>query len=207
MTEHSPRGSSLTVLALACLFALVTGIAPGPRAPRGAGARRRAGGAAAPTAADARTFIEDVETHLLDFGVESDRADWVQQNFITDDTEQIAARAKKDLIAAVTDYALKAKRFDGVKLPLEMRRRFDLLRLAVELPAPNNPADQTELTDIRAWPGSADGKGKYCPPGAGSPGATGGAAAPACLDINDITRIMSDSRDPQKLLEVWRGWP
>src|SRR2546426_260226 len=124
MTEHSPRGSSLTVLALACLSALVTGVAPGPRAAPGAVAPRPAGAVAGPTAADARTFIEDVETHLLDLGVESDRADWVQQNFITDDTEQIAARAKKDLIAAVTDYALKAKRFDSVELPPALRRRF-----------------------------------------------------------------------------------
>ena len=203
MTEHVPRRSSLTVLALACLLALATGIAPGPRAAPGAVAPGPAG---APTAGQAKTFIEDVETHLLDLGVESDRADWVQQNFITDDTEQIAARAKKDLIAAVTDYALKAKRFDGVKLPLEMRRRFDLLRLAVELPAPNNPADQTELTDISAWLESAYGKGKYCPPGAGAPDAPGGAAGPACLDINDITRLMATSHDVQKLLEAWRGW-
>src|SRR2546425_9749 len=203
MTEHVPRRSSLTVLTLACLLALATGIAPGPRAAPGAGAPGPGG---APTAAQAKTFIEDVEKHLLDLGVASDRADWVQQNFITDDTEQIAARAKKDLIAAVTDYALKAKRFDGVELPGELRRRFDLLRLAVELPAPNNPADQTELTDISAGLESAYGKGKYCPPGAGCPDAPGGASGPACLDINDTTRIMATSRDAPKLLDVWRRW-
>jgi len=30
-------------------------------------------------------FIGDVETRLLAFGIASDRADWVQQNFITED--------------------------------------------------------------------------------------------------------------------------
>ena len=204
MAARSSRLFRPTVFAVTLLSALSIGVAPGrgvasTAAPPGPGGK-------SPTAAEAKAFIEDVETHLLAFGIASDRADWVQQNFITEDTEQIAAGAKKDLIAAVTDFALKAKRFDGVKLPSDVRRKFDLLRLAVELPAPSNAADQTELTDISAWLESTYGKGKYCPPGAGSPGATGGAAAPACLDINDITRIMSDSRDPQKLLEVWRGW-
>ena len=204
MAARSSRLFRPTVFAVTLLSALSIGVAPGrgvasTAAPPGPGGK-------SPTAAEAKAFIEDVETRLLAFGIASDRADWVQQNFITADTEQIAAGAKKDLIAAVTDFALKAKRFDGVKLPSDVRRKFDLLRLAVELPAPSNAADQTELTDISAWLESTYGKGKYCPPGAGSSGGTGGAAAPACLDINDITRIMSDSRDPQKLLEVWRGW-
>ena len=147
MTEHSPRRSSPTALALTLAFLLAAAAPSGPRAapappPPERGQR---------TVAEAKAFIEDVESRLLDLGVASDRADWVQQNFITDDTEQIAAGAKKDLIAAVTENALKAKRFDGVKLPPDVRRKFDLLKLAVELPAPNNPADQTELTDISAW--------------------------------------------------------
>jgi peptidyl-dipeptidase A len=186
MTERSPRSSSTPFLAATITIALMLGASPGPRA------------ATPPTAAEAKTFIENVEKRLLDLNVRSSRADWVQQNFITDDTEQMAADARKNLIAAVTDEAIKAKRFDAVKLPDDVRRKFDLLKLAVELPAPNNPADQTELTDISAWLESTYGKGKYCPPG--------GAAGAGCLDINDITRVMADSRDPQKLLEVWRGW-
>jgi len=210
MTEHAPRRSPVTLSAVAVCLVLATGAAPGPKAatpPKPAGrpgAPPPAGRQA--TAVEAKTFIEDVEKRLLELSVRSDRSDWVQQNFITQDTEQIAAEAKKDLIAAVTSEAIKAKRFDGVKLPDDVRRKFDLLRLAVELPAPNNPADQTELTDISAWLESAYGKGKYCPPGTGSRGQPGGAAGPGCLDINDITRIMAESRDSRQLLDVWRGW-
>ncbi len=196
MTEHSPRRSSVTVSALAVCLALATGAAPG--APPAA--------ARQPTAAEAKTFIEDVEKRLLELSVRSGRSDWVQQNFITQDTEQNAAEARKNLIAAVTDEAIKAKRYDAVKLPDDVRRKFDLLRLAVELPAPNNPADQTELTDISAWLESTYGKGKYCPQAIGSAGEPGGTAGAGCLDINDITRVMAESRDPQKLLDVWRGW-
>jgi peptidyl-dipeptidase A len=190
----SPRRLCLTVLVTACLLILSTGVSPGPHG---------AQGAKPPTAAEAKTFIESAEKRLLELGIESDRADWVQQNFITEDTEQMAAEAKKNLIAAVTGLALKGKRFDALKLPADQRRKFDLLKLAVELPAPNNAADQTELTDISAWLESTYGKGKYCPPVASASATAPGAA---CLDINDITRVMSESRDPQRLLEVWRGW-
>jgi len=201
MTEHSPRRAPATLSLLAVCLVLATGAAPGPEAatpPPPVG--RQA------TAVEAKRFIEDVEKRLLELSVRSDRSDWVQQNFITKDTEQMAAEAKKDLIALVTAEAIKAKRFDGVKLPDDVRRKFDLLRLAVELPAPNNPADQTELTEISAWLESAYGKGKYCPQGAGAASGTASGAGTGCLDISDITRVMAESRDPQKLLDVWRGW-
>ena len=45
------------------------------------------------------------------------RADWVQTNFITDDTEKIAAEANKDLIAATMELAKAATRFDGWRCP------------------------------------------------------------------------------------------
>ena len=43
----------------------------------------------------------------------------------------------------------------------------------------------------------AYGRGKYCP---------GGAAGEDCLDIEEITQILAESRDPKKLLDVWAGW-
>ncbi|HKB07027.1 MAG TPA: M2 family metallopeptidase, partial [Candidatus Polarisedimenticolia bacterium] len=125
----SPRRLYLTVLVTACLLVLSTGVSPGPR-----GAQTKAPPppeGSQKTLAAAKAFIESAEKRLLELGVASDRADWVQQNFITEDTEQMAAVTKKNLIAAVTDLALKAKRFDGVKLPADQRRKFDLLKLAV----------------------------------------------------------------------------
>src|SRR4029450_2435897 len=42
----------------------------------------------------------------------------------------------------------------------------------------------------------AYGRGKYC---------QGGAAGEGCLDIEEITQILAESRDPKKLLDVWAG--
>src|SRR5271169_3559911 len=46
---------------------------------------------APPTVEDARKFIESAEQELFELGNKAQRAAWVQANFITDDTEQIAA--------------------------------------------------------------------------------------------------------------------
>src|SRR5580700_4028671 len=47
----------------------------------------------APTADEARAFTDAAETKLLDLWIKSGRASWVQQTFITDDTQRISADA------------------------------------------------------------------------------------------------------------------
>ena len=46
---------------------------------------------APPTAEEAKKFMEHAEQELFDLGVKAQRAAWVQENFITVDTEAIAA--------------------------------------------------------------------------------------------------------------------
>ena len=53
-----------------------------------------------PTAAEAAAFVQGAEEQLKVLAVKAQRAQWVQSNFITDDTEKIAADANKELIAA-----------------------------------------------------------------------------------------------------------
>jgi len=146
--------------------------------------------------AEAQAFVESAEKRLLDLWSRSDRASWVQNNFITEDTERIAAQAQKDVIAATTELAVSATRFDKLDLPYDVARKLKLLKLSLTLPAPGNAANQTELTEISASLESDYGKGRYCPEG----------AEKKCLDINDMTRILATSRNPDELLRVWRGW-
>ena len=93
-------------------------------------------------AGDARAFIETAERRLQDLSIRVDRADWVQQNFITTDTEEMAAHAKEDLIAAVMEYARQARRFERLKLPDDVARKLALLKQSVELPAPTDPSER-----------------------------------------------------------------
>src|ERR1700722_3524229 len=77
----------------------------------------------APTVADAKAFLEAAEAKLLDLSVESSRADWVKDNFITDDTELLAAKADERAIAATVELVKQSKRFDHLTLPYDLARK------------------------------------------------------------------------------------
>ena len=77
----------------------------------------------APTAEEARKFIEDAEQNLYQLGLKASRAGWVQENFITDDTEALAADANEILNTASVRYAREAHRFDNLQLSPELARK------------------------------------------------------------------------------------
>src|SRR3989338_2750466 len=70
-----------------------------------------------PTAEEAHRFVEAAEARLQTLGNNASRAGWVQNNFITVDTQKIAADAQSDLAAAVTELARGARRFEELQLP------------------------------------------------------------------------------------------
>jgi len=159
-------------------------------------AAKDAGKKSSPTAAEAQKFIEDAEQQLFDLGVKASRAGWVQENFITDDTEQIAAQAGEEANTAAAKYAKEAHRYDGVALSPELGRKRLLLELATGFPAPGDPRAQKELAQILASLDGDYGKGKWCPDGEAKP----------CLDVTAVEKLMAESRDPEELKRAWIGW-
>ena len=147
-----------------------------------------------PTVADAEAFMNKAETRLAELTVKVSKANWVHDNFITDDTEALAADANDELTAVTSELVEQAKRFDGVKMPAELSRKFLLLKLSLTAPGPKDPALRREMSEIAASLESDYGKGKYCD------------ASGKCLDITAIEKVMSDSRDPNQLKDVWVGW-
>src|SRR4029079_14786352 len=84
--------------------------------------------AAEPTAADAKAFLDNVNQTMLKLGVEATQAAWVQQNFITDDTDALAARANQRYIDAIARFVKDAPRFDKLQLPEDQRRALNVLK-------------------------------------------------------------------------------
>ncbi len=152
--------------------------------------------ATAPTAAEAKKFLEDAEQRLFDLGVKASRASWVQENFITDDTEQIAAEAGEAANTAAAKYAKEAHRYDRVQLPPDLARKRLLLELATGFPAPDDPKAQKELAQVMVSLDGDYGKGKWCPDGDKKP----------CLDVTAVTKLMATSRDAEELKRAWIGW-
>ena len=156
-----------------------------------------------PTVAEAEAFMKKAEARLEEISVEVNRAGWVQENFITDDTEIIGAQAQEKAIAVTTELALAARRFEHLKLPPELTRKFKLLKLSLVAPAPNNDKDRAELTRIAASLDGDYGKGKYCkPPTAGAASAGAAPGREKCLSLNDLSRIMAASTNPDELLDA-----
>ncbi|HTQ56899.1 MAG TPA: M2 family metallopeptidase [Bryobacteraceae bacterium] len=149
----------------------------------------------APTVRDAEKFMKEAEARLLALSIEGNRADWVKSTYITDDTEALAAKADERLINATVELAKQSRRFDALQLPAELDRKIKLLKLSLTLATPADPKESEELTRIAAAMEGTYGKGKYCPPGKSE-----------CLDLEDLTRVMANSRNPAELLDAWRGW-
>ena len=148
------------------------------------------------TAAEAENFIGNAEKRLLDLNLKYSYADWEKSTNITDQTEEKSANANKELIAATTELAEQATKFEGLQLSADTQRKMKLLKLSLTLPAPKNPAEREELTKIAASMEGDYGKGKYCPDGDKG----------KCLDITALEEIMGTSRDPEKLKQTWIGW-
>src|SRR5215471_21525058 len=160
-------------------------------------AKQDAATAGTPTPADAKKFLDAVNDDMKRLEVEGNQAGWVQQNFITDDTEAIEARVNQRVTDAIAKYAKEAVRFDKVDVPADERRQLNLLKLSLVMVTPSDPKLGEELTTIAARLESTYGKGKWCP----DPAKT-----ESCMNIDAITKTMANSRNPAELRQVWEGW-
>jgi peptidyl-dipeptidase A len=93
--------------------------------------------------------------------------------------------------------AKESVKFDKADVPADVRRELNLLKLSLVMATPSDPKESEELTQIAAKLDGEYGKGKWC---------SDPKKSETCLDINQITDIMRDSRDEKKLRQVWEGW-
>ena len=164
-------------------------------------------GPSAPSVDETVAFVADVEDHLRRLWVARDRANWVNENFITDDTEALAAAAEEATATYVRDAIVRSRRYAdlGALLPAEVARKLYLLSVAQTVPAPGEPEKASELAGIELWMTSTYGKGQYCLPSASPLGRY--LKKPAkCLRLGELSRVLAESRDLAELREAWTGW-
>src|SRR5262245_2202931 len=89
-----------------------------------------------PTPPEAAEFVDRAERELKQVTAESDRADWVQSTYITDDTEWLAARRTEQVMELRTDLIEEARRFGHLALSPELERKLMLLITSPTIPAP-----------------------------------------------------------------------
>ncbi|MCB2088437.1 MAG: M2 family metallopeptidase, partial [Sphingomonadaceae bacterium] len=143
----------------------------------------------------AKEWVEGVEQDLFDFSVEASKVFWINANFITDDSDALAARYGAIGTEKSVNYALEAAKYAQVEgLDYNTHRKLNILRNGIVLPAPTTEGAATELNEIATWLNSQYGKGK---------GTLNGEA----ISGSDIEAEMGNlDRTPAEYAEMWASW-
>ena len=147
------------------------------------------------TVENAVEFVADSEQQLAELMQESERMAWVHSNFITEDTEQLSATASSKFTGLQVELAAGAARYNNVEdIDGDTRRKLNILRSGITIPAPRDAVKTAEQAEIGVKLAGMYGKGEYC------------YANGACLNLGLLSDIMAESRDADALLEAWNGW-
>lgn len=145
------------------------------------------------TPQEARAFMKQVEPELGDLLEDATRARWLAQTYINSDTQRISTDATQALSLGVIDAASRAAQFAHLELEPVLRRKMNLLKLALVIPPPNDEHLAAELAEIGETMRSMYGVGEYCRQG-------------KCYTLQDMSELMAESRDAELLQELWAGW-
>lgn len=184
--QRRPIGALVAAMCAGALFA-----APAHAATKAANSKGK------PTVAEAERFVAESEKKLDQLGLDAGRAEWVAENFITLDTETLTAQANEQYLTVSGDIALKARRYNGLKVSEASARKLMLMQQSLML---ENADDRGAYARLAASMTGAYGKAKYCPP------AAAGAAQPECMPLGQLEKVLATSHDPARLKEVWLGW-
>lgn len=143
----------------------------------------------------AAQFVSSAEKDLFDYVLEASQVNWVNNTYITEDTDAMAARINAVGTEKTVNYALLSARYAAVPgISAELKRKLDIMRNGLVLPAPTTAGAATELNEIATRLNSQYGKGK---------GTLGGKP----INGSDIEAEMGNpARAPDELKEMWVSW-
>lgn len=146
------------------------------------------------TAAEADAFVATAEKEYFDYSVFGGQVAWVNNTYITDDTDALNARVGTEGTELGVKFAKGAAQFNGVAgLSYDTKRKLEFLRNGLVLPAPSSPGAATELNTITTRLNSTYGKGK-------------GTLRGQPVNGSDIEAAMGTNRNPDELKEMWVSW-
>lgn len=157
------------------------------------------GGTTTAAKPDAPTFLANAEKELSEFSDYASRIAWVNSNFITDDTDWLAARSGSEGTLIGVRLANGTKDYANATLTPEQKRKMQILLAGMVIPAPSSgtPEEQKKISDelntITTNLQSTYGKGKFTIDGKE-------------LNLEELSAIIGSSRDPKKLQQAWEGW-
>jgi len=142
----------------------------------------------------AKEFVARIQEESKALAKEVEAAYWVRQTFITPDTAVLAAKAGERSLAFESSVVEQAKKFKGTKMDPVTARAIELMLRGSAAPAPNDPKLQAELAQVLTDMEGQYGAGSYC----NDKG--------ECRELQELEKVLRESRDYDELLDVWQGW-
>lgn len=149
------------------------------------------------TAAEAKEFLEQSQEELRKLSLPASQAAWAYQTYINQDTANVSAYLGERVSSKASEMAKESARFNNVEVDTDTRRMLDLLRHSLVLPPPSDAKKSERLSQIQADLEGMYGAGKYC---------QGDGDNKKCMTLTEMSSIMATERDPELLLELWKGW-
>ncbi len=146
-----------------------------------------------PTVAEAQTFIESAERELAERSERESRIAWVYSTYINYDTEWLQQRSDSEGTQARVRLASQAARYQNLDLPQDLRRKIDLLRLSLTLPAPQREGAADELAQHNAHMASLYSTSRIQYQGRE-------------VTLDELESLMGTERNPARLAEMWTKW-
>lgn len=142
----------------------------------------------------AKDFVERVQNEGKELAKEIEAAYWVRSTYITKDTGVLAAKAGERSLEFESKVFNQAKQYKGQKMDPTTARAIELMLRGSAAPAPNDAQLRAELAQVLTEMEGAYGSGSYCN------------EAGECRELQELEKVLAESRDYDELLDVWRGW-
>ncbi len=148
---------------------------------------------AAPTADEAKAYVMAAETRLAELGEYAARVAWVRATNITFDTMWLEAKANAQLTEEGVKFAMGAARFNDTPVDDETRRKLNLLKLSLVLPAPDRAGAATEMAELSTRLDSTYATGKFSYKG-------------KSITLDEASQLLAVSRNPEETKALYEGW-
>ena len=145
------------------------------------------------TAESAAAFVATAETRLAALSEEAARIQWTRATNITHDTMWLESRINAEYTELQVELANGAAEFNDVEVPADVRRKLNLLRLGIVLPAPNRPGAAAELAEITTRLDSTYSVGKFEYQG-------------RQITLDEASALLAATRDPAEAKALYEGW-
>jgi peptidyl-dipeptidase A len=146
-----------------------------------------------PTVAEAQEFVANAERDLAARSEYESHVGWVYSTYIMHDTEWLAQRADSEGTQMRVRIASQAARYQNLDLPPDLRRKIDLLRLSLVLPAPQRAGAADELALANSHMASLYSTSRI---------EMGGRQ----YTLDELETMMGTERNPARLAEMWTKW-